>query len=149
MTCRQCNLSAYNAPSCDPLTSKVIRIDQKSLSLRLLLLLLLLFLRIPPPQSRFIRRLLLLLWSELQEFRTLLCLLASWLANTGLLVVALARLDCRSTCDGLGAEIWTVTLLGSGVDNGSVELSRWGRGAEGRGLVLLGWLVAAGGELGG
>ena len=45
-----------------------------------------------------------------------------------LLVVPLALADGGSTCDGLGAEVWTVALLGGGADDGLVELAGWGGG---------------------
>jgi len=99
------------------------------------------------PQGRSIRRLLLLLWGELQEF-ALLRLLSSGLADTSLLVVTLARLDSRCACNGLGTKIWTVALLGGGVDNAGVELARRCGSREGGSLVLGSWLVAARGQLG-
>ena len=71
------------------------------------------------------------------------------LGGSALLLLLLGKLDGGGAGDGGGAEVGTVATLGGGVDDALVELAAGGAGGEGRGLLRLGGLVGARGELGG
>jgi hypothetical protein len=71
------------------------------------------------------------------------------LGGSALLLLLLGKLDGGGAGDGGGAQVGAVATLGGGVDDALVELAAGGGGGEGRGLLRLGGLVAAAGELGG
>lgn len=74
---------------------------------------------------------------------------AAGLGGSALLLLLLGKLDGGGAGDGGGAQVSAVATLGGGVDDALVELAAGGGGGEGRGLLRLGGLVAAAGELGG
>jgi len=71
------------------------------------------------------------------------------LGGSALLLLLLGKLDGGGAGNGGGAQVGAVATLGGGVDDALVELAAGGGGGEGRGLLGLGGLVGARGELGG